>query len=382
MSYNIAVFSIELFTKTAKFIKRDAEGIEGEVHFFAHKRNIPNEDFENIEINSPGFSLIEKTRSFLSRRFNQKYYFSSQRMKNFYLKEFKEKKIDVVIAHFGPSGIDIMDICEELNLPLVVIFHGYDISKLLSQKNYILGLKSLSKYPRLKVRAVANLYHPILSEYFKKEIIDIIPNGVEVNPVNRKLKFDEKVIITQACNLVEKKGVEYSIKSLLLFLERRPDKLENVEFLICGDGPLKQQLKKIIPNKYTTIIKFLGHLSGNEFQSIKNRTDIFIHPSITDSRGETETIPTAILEFMSEKKIVLSTIHGGIPQAIIHGFNGLLHEEKDILSLSISIEKVLDNIMEYQELAENARKSIIENFEFNKQYQQFNKLIKKSINEK
>ena len=66
-----------------------------------------------------------------------------------------------------------------------------------------------------------------------------------------------------------------------------------------------------------------------------------MHPSVTDSNNETETIPTAILEAMSHGKIVVSTFHAGIPEVIEDGYNGFLVEEKN----SNQLTEILTNII-------------------------------------
>jgi colanic acid/amylovoran biosynthesis glycosyltransferase len=37
-----------------------------------------------------------------------------------------EYEIDVILAEYGPSGVELYPICRELNIPIIVHFHGYD----------------------------------------------------------------------------------------------------------------------------------------------------------------------------------------------------------------------------------------------------------------
>ena len=41
-------------------------------------------------------------------------------------KFFKRNNINVVLAEYGLTGIGVLDVCKDLNIPLVVHFHGYD----------------------------------------------------------------------------------------------------------------------------------------------------------------------------------------------------------------------------------------------------------------
>jgi colanic acid/amylovoran biosynthesis glycosyltransferase len=368
---NIAVFSVELFTPTAKFIKRDSAGL-GKVTFFANKKSIPSQDFFGIEIVSPNFSLWERVLSFISRWLGIKYYFMSSRMKLFFIKEFKERKIDLIIAHFGPSGIDILDVCNQLNLPLVTVFHGYDISKLISNKSYLRGLERLNSYNKSKARAVSNFFVPELCKYINADKIFTLPNGVEVGTIEILPTTTEELHITQAANLVEKKGIEFSIKAVTKLIELYPNK--KIFFNICGNGPLRIQLERLVRKNDKDKILFHGHLAGEDFKAIMDKTNIFIHPSVTDSKGETETIPTAILEAMSEGKIVLSTIHAGIPEVVINNYNGFLVKEKCHKALTTILSDIILNKIDVEYIRTNAINTIKSEFNAVLQYEKLKKI--------
>jgi len=47
--------------------------------------------------------------------------------KKIYLRNFfKKNNIDVVLAEYGVTGSAALGICQELEIPLVVHFHGFD----------------------------------------------------------------------------------------------------------------------------------------------------------------------------------------------------------------------------------------------------------------
>lgn len=379
MSYNIAVFSIELFTPTAKFIKRDFDGLNNVV-FFSHTKKIPSKDFAGIKIFSPNFNFFERAISFLYRKFDIKYFFMSSRMKRYYLKKFKELKIEVVVAHFGPSGIDILDVCRKLNIPLITVFHGYDISKLISKKSYLIGLKKLNEYQFMKARAVSNFFIPELKKYIDESKIFILENGVEVSEKFIHVPLKSDIFIIQAANLVEKKGIEYSIKAVIELIELIPNR--NIYFDICGDGPLRASLESLVNKKHKKNIKFHGHLAGDDFKKLINRSNIFLHPSVKDSAGETETIPTSILEAMALGKIVVSTFHAGIPEVIVNGVNGFMVEEKSVSRLVGVLNDLIYNQDDFKHINVNAHSTIFNKFNVDKQYDKFKNMINNLVYEK
>lgn len=44
------------------------------------------------------------------------------------IRSFKQNKIDLVFAEFGTTGADILGICKQIKIPLIVNFHGFDSS--------------------------------------------------------------------------------------------------------------------------------------------------------------------------------------------------------------------------------------------------------------
>jgi glycosyltransferase involved in cell wall biosynthesis len=65
-------------------------------------------------------------------------------------------------------------------------------------------------------------------------------------------------------------------------------------------------------------------------------------PSIIDSRGETEGMPTVVIEAMAAGVPVVGSAVDGIPDIIRHGENGWLCREKDPEHLAETILAALD----------------------------------------
>jgi glycosyltransferase involved in cell wall biosynthesis len=76
---------------------------------------------------------------------------------------------------------------------------------------------------------------------------------------------------------------------------------------------------------------------------------------------------------------VVSTLHGGIKEAVIHGITGYLVDEVDEDSMAKFMMKLCENPEHAKELGLNGRKHILENYERKKQIKKLFDLVKTSV---
>jgi glycosyltransferase involved in cell wall biosynthesis len=104
----------------------------------------------------------------------------------------------------------------------------------------------------------------------------------------------------------------------------------NATLTIAGEGPLLPELQKLARELgVTDRVSFTGFVSQEQLREIYYRSHIFLHPSQTGRDGNQEGIPNSMLEAMATGLPVFATEHGGIPEAIENGVNGVLVPERD-----------------------------------------------------
>lgn len=112
--------------------------------------------------------------------------------------------------------------------------------------------------------------------------IAVIPCGVDVKyrpfPKNQKLveqyHLENKKILLYLGQLIERKNIPFLFK----VLKRLP---ENYVLLICGDGPLRQELEQIAPER----VIFAGRIKEHEKVDYYNLADVFVYPSKKEGFG-------------------------------------------------------------------------------------------------
>lgn len=159
------------------------------------------------------------------------------------------------------------------------------------------------------------------------ELFQSVGKSVDVGPLPRHY-------ILFVGRLVEKKGVEYLIKAM----PRVRDSVEGMELVIVGDGVLGAQLHALTEALgLERWVHFVGAKTHDEVAALLQRAEVATVPSIIDSRGETEGMPTVVLEAMASGARVVGTRVNGIPDVLEHAENGWLVEPKDEVSLAAGL---------------------------------------------
>jgi hypothetical protein len=159
--------------------------------------------------------------------------------------------------------------------------------------------------------------------------------------------------------LVEKKGIEYSLKAFSVL----PNK-DELNYRIVGHGPLEKKLKKLAHKLgIAAQVDFLGPLDKEDVIEEMSRADIFVLTSVTADDGDQEGLPVSLIEAQAMGLPVVSTYHSGIPELIKHGRTGLLSKEKDVKEITNNFNTLISNKKLREEFAGNARERVKEEFD-------------------
>lgn len=138
--------------------------------------------------------------------------------------------------------------------------------------------------------------------------------------------------------LVEKKGTIYLIRAMQRLVRRFP----GLGLIIIGDGPEKARLKRESASLgVESAVRFVGLQPHHQVVRFLHGCRVAAVPSIIDSRGETEGMPTVVVEAMAAGAPVVASAVAGIPDVIRHGENGWLSREKDPADLAETITQAL-----------------------------------------
>ena len=139
---------------------------------------------------------------------------------------------------------------------------------------------------------------------------------------------------------VEKKGITYLLHAMVKVRERRPD----VGLKLVGSGPLDRQIRREVAELLLAdAVTFTGSVGHQDVVGHLQAAAVACVPSIIDSRGETEGMPTVVIEAMAAGTRVVATNVDGIPDVLKDRKNGWLAQPADSVDLARQLLAALED---------------------------------------
>jgi colanic acid/amylovoran biosynthesis glycosyltransferase len=287
------------------------------------------------------------------------------------------RSVDVVLAEYGPAGVEMMIPCKLADVPLVTHFHGFDAFRKDVLEYY--GIQ----YPFLFNQAKAIL---VVSEPMEKQLIalgcpkerlNIIANGVDTNYF--KPEGVKRPLSLVFCGrFVEKKAPQLVIKASALVIAENP----SVQLTMIGDGVLLSECKSLVDSLgLRASIRFTGALYPDQVLKYLQRSSLFVQHSITAKTGDSEGLPISILEALACELPVIATKHAGIPSVVIDGETGYLVEEGDVESMARKVSELLQNEELRVEIGRKGRQLILDRHSIERNISQLEIALKMAANQ-
>jgi colanic acid/amylovoran biosynthesis glycosyltransferase len=240
---------------------------------------------------------------------------------------FRTRKVEVVLAEYGPTGVAVMRACHRAGVPLVVHFHGFDAYERETLATDGRKYAALFGSAAAVVAVSSDMEQRLIELGAPREKVVLNPYGVDTATFSASDPSQAPPVFVAVGRFVEKKAPYLTLLAFKQVIQERPD----ARLVMAGDGPLLgscQQLARGLG--IDDRVKFSGAIPQPDVAALMARARAFVQHSVTAPNGDSEGLPVAVLEAGASSLPVIATRHTGIPEAVVEGETGLLVDEFDV----------------------------------------------------
>jgi glycogen(starch) synthase len=195
----------------------------------------------------------------------------------------------------------------------------------------------------------------------------MVPNGVNselydqpakesLNQFRSKFALPHEKIVLFVGRLVYEKGVHVLVNSVKKVLATT-----NAKFIIVGNGYMRDQLANLVRGMgLTQKVIFTGFVDDDTLRKLQMCADVSVVPSLFEPFG------IVALEAMAAGSPVVVSDTGGLAEIVDHDINGVKVYPDNPDSLAWGITRVLSDEAYANKLRTNARKKVLEKYNWNK----------------
>ncbi len=284
-----------------------------------------------------------------------------------------ENKIEIVLAEYGITASNMIDVCTELNIPLVAHYHGFDAYEYKTIDKY------KSAYLNLSNKAAKII---VVSEDMKNELIQLgmdatkminHPYGVDVAKFKQTHPAKNKNIIISVGRFTGKKAPQLVIKSFAVVT----NEIKDAELWMVGGGEKFEECKSLIEELgLQEKVKLWGVKKPEEISELLAQAKIFVQHSLRPANGDSEGTPNTVLEASSCGLPIVSTLHAGIKEAVIHNQSGYLVNEGDYENMAKHLITLLNDNDAVERMGNAAREHMEKNYKIENKIESLRNILK------
>jgi glycosyltransferase involved in cell wall biosynthesis len=161
---------------------------------------------------------------------------------------------------------------------------------------------------------------------------------------------------------VEKKGCKHLVRAMQKVQQVMPA----ARLVLIGFGPLQPSLEALTSH-LGVCATFEGRCSSEEVKRWLERARVLCVPSVSAPNGDSEGLPTVIMEANAMRVPVVGFEHAGIPEIVKHGETGLLYPEGDVDGLAAGLLRFLTDDGLWRAAGHAAARRVAEQFDLHSQ---------------
>lgn len=288
----------------------------------------------------------------------------------------KSEQCQVVLVEFATTAVDVVEACWEARVPLVVHFHGYDAySKQVLEKNGE-RYRDLFQYASAVIGVSRHMCRQLVSLGAPENKVHYLCYGVDTKQFHNAAPDHAGMNFLAVGRFVAKKAPQVTIRSFAKVLEQLP----SARLRMVGEGELWAECKELTQKLgIQKNVDFLGWRNPSEIQALMRESRAFVQHSVVPESGDSEGTPVVILEAQASGLPVISTVHAGIPDVVIHGETGLLVQEHDMQGMADAMIRLAQDSDLAAQMGRAARARVVSEFDQSSQIAKLAGILSEAI---
>lgn len=313
------------------------------------------------------------TRAVLRRSLNvDAQHFQQQALRSF----LRRSRVDAVLAEFGPTATLVMDVCSQMNIPLIAHFHGFDAYRRSTLESYRKLYERLFQTAAAIIAVSNDMQAQLIKLGAPAEKVHYNSCGVDPSLFKDADPLHSAPVFVAAGRFVNKKAPHLTLLAFQRVLEEVPE----ARLIMIGDGLLWDacyQMARAL--RLSGAAELPGVLSHLEVARTMQNARAFVQHSLQPQDGDSEGTPVAVLEAGAAGLPVIATRHAGIKDAVIDGKTGLLVDEGDVPGMAEQMLRLARDPQLAANLGNAARAWIKSEFSMQRSIEKLWTIIEKAI---
>jgi len=349
-------------------------------HFNQDKFSLPGVHVENMQLDfNQKRSFVERVKNRLCDLRNLNFCGPAPQERDLIYKCIKKIQPDIVLCHFGYTAMRIFPAVKALKLPIVVHFHGRDISVSLRNKWYRWSLKNMINHFSAAVVVGSHQRRKLIDEYFMEEDrVFLIPCGVPTDVFNlvEPRSGNSGIQFVSVSRVSEEKGIGYSVRAFAKIATSMLD----ARYVIIGDGPLRREIEDMVQSfELGERVSIVGMKSPEEIIEYLRLSDVFIQHSVQSQNGSIEGFGVTVAEASSMGLPVVVTDCGGIADQVVDGVTGYIVPQRDVSAMAERMKQLAGNIERRKEMGRAGRLRMVDHFDTKLQVQKLEEVLIEAV---
>jgi glycosyltransferase involved in cell wall biosynthesis len=213
----------------------------------------------------------------------------------------------------------MLPVAQDLDIPLVVHFHGSDLAGGLVNRWYRWSLKCALRQFDAIVVVNSRQREWLVEQGVRPTDVHVIPCGVPTDECHLRRGGPSDgtpprfVLVGR---LVQLKGVDVTLQAFRHVVSEIP----KAKLTIVGDGPERRELEALVDDLgLKDNVRFTGWLSQDEVRDVLQHSDIFVQHSLVP-----EGWAVSVAEASATGLPVVVTETGGLKEQVVDGVTGLM----------------------------------------------------------